>query len=293
VAGFAFEEAVAKMQLTRSSRHTSAQTGTRPVALSIAGSDSGGGAGIQADLHTFAAFGVHGAVAITAVTAQNTRGVTDVHRIPTAAVTAQITAVLDDFRVGAIKIGMLATPSIARTVASVLGRYPGIPIVLDPVLIATTGAQLGSDDLVGVLRTHWLSRADLLTPNIPEAERLLDRVMRTPADMREAAADLLDRGARAVLVKGGHLASRKISDLLLTKQGERWFHHPRIRGEGHGTGCTLSAAIAAGIARGDALDVAVERAIGYVHQALLRGYRPGKGDLLVLDHAAAMPDASR
>ncbi|MEO7430897.1 MAG: bifunctional hydroxymethylpyrimidine kinase/phosphomethylpyrimidine kinase [Dokdonella sp.] len=254
------------------------------MALSIAGSDSGGGAGVQADLHTFAAFGVHGTCAITAVTAQNTRGVAAVHRVPSAVVTAQMSAVLDDFRVGAVKIGMLATPSIARTVAFALDRYPDIPVVLDPVLVATTGARLGGNDLPAALLRHWLGRAHLWTPNIPEAGSLLNRSIRTRSDMRKAAEDLLAQGARAVLLKGGHLASRELSDLLLTKTGEQWFRHPRLRGEGHGTGCTLSAAIAAGLARGDALECAVERAITYVHAGLSRGYRPGRGRILVLDH---------
>lgn len=276
-----FRNAVAKMQLNRDP----APQRIRPTALSIAGSDSGGGAGIQADLHTFAAFGVHGTCAITSITAQNTSGVAAVHRVPAAVVTAQMMAVLEDFHVAAVKIGMLATPSIARTVAFALDRYPKIPVVLDPVLVATTGARLGRDDLPGALLKHWLGRASLWTPNIPEAESLLNRTIRTPSDMRKAAADLLEQGARAVLLKGGHLTSRELSDLLLTNSGEHWFRHPRIRGEGHGTGCTLSAAIAAGLARGDGLEVAVERAITYVHDALSRGYRPGKGKLLVLDHA--------
>lgn len=272
---------VAKTQPT----HGSEIGRIRPVALSIAGSDSGGGAGIQADLHTFSAFGLHGTCAITAVTAQNTRGVSAVHRIPVAAVTAQIIAVLEDFPVAAIKIGMLATPSIARAVGVALKSCPSIPVVLDPVLVATTGARLGRDDLASALLKHWLGRASLWTPNLPEAETLLNRTIRTRSHMRKASAELLELGAHAVLMKGGHLRSRELSDLLLTNDGEHWFHHPRIRGEGHGTGCTLSAAIAAGLALGDPLELAVERAVAYVHQALAGGYRPGKGDLLVLDHA--------
>jgi hydroxymethylpyrimidine/phosphomethylpyrimidine kinase len=256
--------------------------------LTIAGSDSGGGAGIQADLRTFAAFGIHGTSAITAVTAQNTRGVTAIHPVPTDVVVAQIIAVLGDFRVGSIKIGMLATPAIARAVAAVLARYPHIPVVLDPVMVATTGASLGRGNLAVSFRRHWFASADLLTPNIPEAERLLDRAIGTSAQMRKAAGDLIAQGARAVLLKGWHLRGRGISDLLLTKDGEHWFHHPRIRGEGHGTGCTLSAAIAAGLALGLAMEPAVERAIGYVHDALAGGYRPGKGPLVVLDHFADM-----
>lgn len=257
-----------------------------PNALTIAGSDSGGGAGIQADLRAFAAFGVHGLCAITALTAQNTRGVNAIHTAPRPILRAQLDAVLTDFRVGAIKIGMLATPALTREVALVLARHPRIPVILDPVLVATTGARLASHDLAPAIMRHLLARADLLTPNIPEAERLLGRRVATTADMRAAAAALLDLGARAVLLKGGHLRGNAISDLLLTPGGEHWFHQQRIRGESHGTGCSLAAAIAAGVARGHALEVAVEEAIGFVHHALAAGYRPGKGALRVLDHFA-------
>ncbi len=260
---------------------------TPDIALTIAGSDSGGGAGIQADLRTFAAFAIHGVCAITAVTAQNTRGVTATHTMPRATLRAQLDAVLTDFRVGAIKIGMLATPSLAREVASILVRYPGIPVILDPVLVATTGAQLAKSDLAGALLKHLVTRADLLTPNLPEAERLLGRTIETTADMHAAATALLARGARAVLLKGGHLAGNQISDLLLTGSGEHWFHQRRIPGESHGTGCSLSSAIAAGMAHGKSLETAVEDAIGFVHAALRVGYRPGKGALRVLDHLGA------
>ncbi|MEO7063706.1 MAG: bifunctional hydroxymethylpyrimidine kinase/phosphomethylpyrimidine kinase, partial [Dokdonella sp.] len=245
---------------------------TPDIALTIAGSDSGGGAGIQADLRTFAAFAIHGVCAITAVTAQNTRGVTATHTMPRATLRAQLDAVLTDFRVGAIKIGMLATPSLAREVASILVRYPGIPVILDPVLVATTGAQLAKSDLAGALLKHLVTRADLLTPNLPEAGRLLDRTIETTADMHAAATALLARGARAVLLKGGHLAGNQISDLLLTGSGEHWFHQRRISGESHGTGCSLSSAIAAGMAHGKSLETAVEDAIGFVHAALRVGY---------------------
>ncbi|MFI4968838.1 MAG: bifunctional hydroxymethylpyrimidine kinase/phosphomethylpyrimidine kinase [Lysobacterales bacterium] len=258
-----------------------------PIALSIAGSDSGGGAGIQADLRTFAAFGVHGTCAVTALTAQNTRGVDAIHALPRAMLRAQIDTVLADFRVGAIKVGMLATPALAREVAQVLARRPRLPVVLDPVLVATSGAHLGTAGLVAALHRHLLARADLLTPNIPEAECLLDRAIATTADMLAAANALLESGARAVLLKGGHLAGNDISDLLLTRSGEHWFHQRRVRGEFHGTGCTLSAAIAAGLAWGKPLEAAVEAAIGFVQHALAAGYRPGRGTLRVLDHLAA------
>lgn len=253
--------------------HTPAR---RPIALTIAGSDSGGGAGIQADLRTFAAFGVHGTSAITALTAQDTRGVHAIHTVPRAMLHAQVETVLDDFRVGAAKLGMLATPAIAREVARLLQRHPRLPVILDPVLVATTGAKLATHDLADTLRRHLFARADLVTPNIPEAERLLDRTIRDTRDMHAAARALLDGGARAVLLKGGHLAGRRIADLLLAPGVERWFRHARIPGESHGTGCSLAAAITAGIARGAKLETAVEAAIDFVHDALAAGYQIGR-----------------
>ncbi len=260
-----------------------------PTALTIAGSDSGGGAGIQADLRTFAAFGVHGTSAITALTAQNTRGVDAIHTAPTAFLRAQIEAVLGDFRVGAAKLGMLATPAIAQAVAGVLATRPRLPVVLDPVLVATTGARLGTQALVAGLRRRLLPLATLVTPNIPEAEALLGHRIASRDAMPGAARALRDAGARAVLLKGGHLRGSEVSDLLLTADGEHWFHQRRRRGEFHGTGCSLSAAVAAGLALGRPLEDAVEAAIHFVQQAIVAGYRPGKGALLVLDHLAAAP----
>ncbi|MGN6520788.1 MAG: bifunctional hydroxymethylpyrimidine kinase/phosphomethylpyrimidine kinase [Dokdonella sp.] len=259
-----------------------------PIALTIAGSDSGGGAGIQADLRTFSAFGVHGTSAITALTAQPTRGVTAIHTAPTAFLRAQIEAVLGDFRVGAAKLGMLATPAIAREVASALARRPRLPVVLDPVLVATTGARLGTQALVASLR-RLLASSTLVTPYIPEAEALLGRRIASLAAMPDAAHALRDAGARAVLLKGGHLAGTEVSDLLLTRDGEHWFHQRRRRGEFHGTGCSLSAAVAAGLALGRPLEDAVETAIHFVQEAIAAGYRPGMGVLKVLDHRAAAP----
>jgi len=257
-----------------------------PVALTIAGSDSGGGAGIQADLRTFAAFGVHGTSVLTALTAQNTRGVDAIHTPPARFLRAQLDAVFDDFDVGAAKLGMLATPAIARVVGEVLAARPRLPVVMDPVLVATTGARLGTTQLASRLRALF-TQASLVTPNIPEAESLLGRRIRSAAAMRDAAARLLDDGARAVLLKGGHLAGERASDLLLTRDGAHWFHQRRMPGEFHGTGCTLSAAIAACLARGDALEDAVATAIGFVQDALRAGYRPGRGALNVLDTTRA------
>ena len=256
-----------------------------PAALTIAGSDSGGGAGIQADLRTFAAHGVHGLCAITAVTAQNTRAVTAIETMPPRIVAAELDAVFGDFDVRAVKIGMLATPAIVRTVAAALAKRPRVPVVLDPVLVATTGGRLATADLAPALLRHLLTRADLVTPNVPEAGSLVGRRVRNADDLAAAADDLLRLGARAVLLKGGHLEGRRVRDLLALRDGtRRGFEHARIDAEGHGTGCTLSAAIAANLASGNAMEVAVRRAIDYVHRAMAAGYEPGKGKLRVLDH---------
>lgn len=259
----------------------------RTAVLAIAGSDSGGGAGIQADLRTFAAFGVHGTCAITAVTAQNTREVTSIFDLPAAVLRSQIDAVLADFPIGAIKIGMLGSAHLVRAVAEALESCQNMPVVLDPVLVATTGAALARAGLAAALSTRLLSRADLLTPNIPEAEQLLDRRISTRTAMREAATVLIERGARAVLLKGGHLRGSEVSDLLLTPEAEHWFHGRRLRGESHGTGCTLSSAVAAGLALGAPLETAVGNAIEFVRASLAAGYRPGRGALRVLDPFAA------
>jgi hydroxymethylpyrimidine/phosphomethylpyrimidine kinase len=256
-----------------------------PAALTIAGSDSGGGAVIEADLRTFAAHGVHGLCAITAVTAQNTRAVTAIETMPPRIVEAQLDAVFSDFEVRAVKIGMLATPAIVRAVARALAKRPRVPVVLDPVLVATTGGRLATADLAPALRRHLIRRADLVTPNVPEAESLLGRRLRNALTLEDASADLLRLGARAVLLKGGHLEGRRVRDLLVLADGARHaFEHARIDAEGHGTGCTLSAAIAANLALGDPMERAAARAIGYVHRAMAAGYEPGKGKLRVLDH---------
>lgn len=261
-----------------------------PAVLTIAGSDSGGGAGIQADLATFSAFGTHGLCAITAITAQNTRAVTGIQQVSARLLRGQIDAVFADFRVAAVKIGMLGTTTAARLVGQALAAHPRVPVVLDPVMIATSGAPLAAANIVAALRRHLLARATLVTPNLPEAERLLDRTIRDRAGMRQAAHDLRALGCPAVLLKGGHRPGRQVADLLLDASGEHWFEHPRLPGEGHGTGCTLAAAAAAGLARGQPLATAVADAIDYVHRALRGGYRPGRGPLVVLDHAVqALP----
>jgi len=259
--------------------------------LTIAGSDSGGGAGIEADLRTFAAHGVHGLCVITAVTAQNTRSVTAIEPLAPRMVQAQLDAVFADFRIGAVKLGMLATPGIVRTIAKTLLAHPRVPVVVDPVLVATTGARLGRESLIAPLRRALLPRADLLTPNVPEAEALLGRRLRGERDLLQAARDLIDLGAHAVLLKGGHIAGSEIADLLLTRKSAHWFRHARIDAEGHGTGCTLASAVAANLALGLALPQAVGNAIDYVHRALAAGYSPGRGRLRVLDHS--VPTRSR
>ena len=241
-----------------------------PIALTIAGSDSGGGAGIQADLKTFSALGVYGASILTALTAQNTRGVAAIHDVPPEFVTAQMDAVLSDLAVSAIKIGMLSRPAIIRAVAAGLDRWKPAHVVLDPVMIAASGDPLLVPEAVATILSELLPRATLITPNLPEAARLLNApVAATPAEM-VAQADALRRlGARAVLIKGGHGDGVESSDLLVSDQGARWFSAPRHATRNtHGTGCTLSSAITAGLARGLALDQAVSDAKTYITEAI-------------------------
>jgi hydroxymethylpyrimidine/phosphomethylpyrimidine kinase len=241
-----------------------------PTALTIAGSDSGGGAGIQADLKTFAALGVHGACAVTAITAQNTRSVTAVLPMPPELVASQIDAVFADLDVRAVKIGMLATPDIVEAVAHALGDRP-VPVVLDPVMVAKSGAALLEPDAEAALTAELLPLATLLTPNLPEAARLLGT---GPAvgcgEMERQARALLDLGPAAVLMKGGHASGTNCTDLLVRRGvAPVALTLPRIDTRNtHGTGCTLSAGIAAGLARGADLDAAVRAAHGYLHAAI-------------------------
>ena len=261
----------------------------RPAALTIAGSDSGGGAGIQADLKTFAAHGVHGVSAIAALTAQHTRGVTAVHVPDIAFLRAQVEACFDDFDIRAVKLGMLATADVIDTVAALLDAHRAVPLVLDPVMVATSGAKLLADEALDALRTRLFPRATIATPNLPEAELLLGRRIDDVAAMRAACADLLALGTRAVLLKGGHLASGgDVVDVFADAGGLHEITHPRLKVDAHGTGCTLASAIAARLALGDDLRDACTGASDYIHRALVRGYRPGRGDVLVLDHFGAM-----
>jgi hydroxymethylpyrimidine/phosphomethylpyrimidine kinase len=260
----------------------------RPCALSIAGSDSGGGAGIQADLRTFAAHGVHGLCVVTALTAQNTRAVTAVHEVPAGVLAAQWRALLDDFVIGAVKTGMLGTRRQVLAVTRLLGGRPGpMPVVVDPVMVATSGAVLLDPDALTALRERLLPLADLLTPNLPEAELLLGRRIRAGDDLAHAARELLALGPRAVLLKGGHLPGGSVVDVLCTLADDVRIRHRRLAVEGHGTGCTLSAAVAARLARGDDLVDAVRGAGDYVHRALRGAFRPGLGSAAVLDHFTA------
>ncbi len=251
------------------------------IAVTIAGSDSGGGAGIQADLKTFSALGVYGASVITALTAQNTRGVTAIHAVPAEFVTAEIDAVFSDLAVDAVKIGMLAGPDVIGAVADGLDRWRQTKVVLDPVMVAASGDQLIADEAVAVVRDLLIPRAMVVTPNLPEAARLLDEpVAADPEAMEAQGVRLLALGAQAVLVKGGHATGPQSADVLVTREGRRWLTAPRIKTENtHGTGCTLSSAIAAGLAMGLDLDAAVTAAKDYLSAAIAAADRLeiGKG----------------
>lgn len=246
--------------------------------LSIAGSDPSGGAGIQADLKTFSARGVYGMAALTALTAQNTQGVTGVHTVPPDFVAAQIRAVFADVRVDAVKIGMIANAEIAMAVAEVLARHRGMPIVLDPVMIAKGGAPLLAKEAVAALARHLLPLATLLTPNLPEAAALLGEAeARDRATMQDQARRLCALGPEAVLVKGGHLGTDESPDVLAIGPEVHWFEGMRTTTKNtHGTGCTLSSAIAAELAKGHSPQQAIATAKLY-----LAGAVAAAGDLTV------------
>ena len=250
--------------------------------LTIAGSDSGGGAGIQADLKTFAALECYGMSAITALTAQNTLGVSAIHPLPPEFAAAQIAAVFEDIGADAVKIGMLYSAELIRAVAEQLRRYKARNIVLDPVMVAQSGDRLLEDDAVGAIREELMPLADVVTPNVPEAEVLSGRRIGGIADMKAAAGDLARYGSASVLVKGGHLEAADSSDLLYLCRENRLVTFPAERiatRNTHGTGCTLSAAIAAHLARGEDLENAVRQAKIYITAALRAGagYRLGQG----------------
>lgn len=241
-----------------------------PIAVTIAGSDSGGGAGIQADLKAFSALGCYGASVITALTAQNTLGVTAIHDVPPDMIAAQMDAVFDDLDVRAVKIGMLSRPPAITAVAEGLTRWRGAPVVLDPVMVAASGARLLEDAAVESLLRLLVPRADLITPNLPEAAALLEApIAETEAQMEAQGRALLARGARAVLMKGGHSTGPDSVDLLVTAEGVTRFPAPRAATRNtHGTGCTLSSAIAAGLAHGFSLEESVAKAKRYITGAI-------------------------
>jgi hydroxymethylpyrimidine/phosphomethylpyrimidine kinase len=251
------------------------------AAMTIAGSDSGGCAGIQADLKTFSAIGVFGTSVITSVTAQNTQEVRAVEVLSPEIIRQQSEAVLDDIAIDALKTGMLPSPEIIETVAAIIDRYALKSVIVDPVMVATSGARLTSASITGAFREHLYRRITLITPNIPEAEALSGLSIQTKKDFRKAAERLLAQGCPAVLIKGGHLASGDSTDILFRPDREPLsFSSPRINTANlHGTGCTFSSAIAAYSALGQALEQAIASAKAYISSAVQSGsqMRLGKG----------------
>ena len=241
--------------------------------LSIAGSDSGGGAGIQADLKTFSALGCYGMTAITAITAQNTQGVRAIHGVPTDMLRAQIDAVAEDIGVDAVKVGMLHGPEVVRVVVKAIARHQMLQVVLDPVMVATSGDRLMADETVNVLVQELFPLVTVITPNLDEAALLLGRAIDGADALHDAASALLALGAPAVLLKGGHLPGDLVIDVLALAGGGRLrLQSPRIpTHNGHGTGCTLSSAIAAHLALGLPLPQAVEQARAYILGAIAAG----------------------
>jgi len=250
-----------------------------PAALTIAGSDCSGGAGIQADLKTFAALGVYGASVITALTAQNTLGVSGIHVVPAAFITEQLDAVFGDLEIGAVKIGMVAERAVIEAVADGLQRWQPRHVVLDPVMVATSGDQLLARDALDALCTKLIPRAEILTPNLPEAAALLEEGVATSEAAIEAQGQrLLALGAGAVLIKGGHGQGSESIDYLIDAKGTLALPAPRVPTENtHGTGCSLSAAIAAGLAKGEALATAVRNAKVFVSEAIAAADRLSVG----------------
>jgi hydroxymethylpyrimidine/phosphomethylpyrimidine kinase len=250
--------------------------------LTIAGSDSGGGAGIQADLKTISAIGCYGMSVITALTAQNTRGVTGIHAVPPSFAAKQLEAVFSDIGADAVKIGMLYSAELIEVVAEQLKKYNAKNIVLDPVMVAQSGDKLLQDDAIQAIKEHLMPLADVVTPNLPEARVLLDRDIHGLEDMRAAAEALAASGSRSILVKGGHLEENKSTDLLYIAAENRFvvLEADRIASRNnHGTGCTLSSAIASYMAKGCGIEEAVRNAKSYIHSAIRAGadYTIGKG----------------
>jgi hydroxymethylpyrimidine/phosphomethylpyrimidine kinase len=259
------------------------------IALTIAGSDSGGGAGIQADLKTFQQFGVYGTSVLVALTAQNTRGVRAVHLVPEPIVEDQLAALAGDLPPAALKTGMLATAALARLVASAITGYGWSGYVCDPVMVASSGDRLLDSEAIAVVRDRLLPLSDLVTPNLDEAELLAECEARDPGQMEQAGARLVELGARAALVKGGHLPGDLMTDVLVTSNGVRRFTRARIQTTStHGTGCTLSAAITAGLALGRELERSVTDALDYLQRAIAAAPGIGAGHGPV-NHTVAAP----
>ncbi|PKB72196.1 MAG: bifunctional hydroxymethylpyrimidine kinase/phosphomethylpyrimidine kinase [SAR202 cluster bacterium Io17-Chloro-G6] len=249
--------------------------------MTIAGSDSGGGAGVQADLKTFAALGIYGTSVLTAITAQNTVAVTAVHEVPTDVIAAQIDAVVSDIGADAVKTGMLSSSAIIECVAASLATHPGISglrrLVVDPVMVAKSGDSLLREDAVGALRERLLPLAAVVTPNIPEAETLTGLKIVTDGDVRNAAKAIIAMGAASVVVKGGH-RDGPATDLYFDGNNFREFTSPRIEtANTHGTGCTFASAVAAGLAKGLATEDAVGQAKEFVTEAIRRSFPIGQG----------------
>jgi hydroxymethylpyrimidine/phosphomethylpyrimidine kinase len=250
--------------------------------LTIAGSDSGGGAGIQADLKTFAAIGCYGMSVITALTAQNTQGVTAIHALPPSFAIEQMTAVFTDIGADAVKIGMLYSAELIEAISETLNKYRARNIVLDPVMVAQSGDKLLQDDAIQAIKDHLMPVADVVTPNLPEAEVLLGQKIESFEDMQRAARSLAQFGSRSVLIKGGHLEESISTDLLYLTEEDRFviLEAERIAStNNHGTGCTLSSAIAAYMSKGSDIENAANKAKTYIHHAIRAGaaYKIGHG----------------
>ena len=259
------------------------------IALTIAGSDSGGGAGVQADLKTFHQYGVFGTTVIVAITAQNTRGVRSLQAIPERMVEDQLAALAGDLPPAALKTGMLATAGLVRLVADSITGYGWSGVVCDPVMVATSGDRLLDPEAEAVVRDRLLPLATLVTPNLDEAAILADLEVRDPMQMEQAGRRLLELGAGAVLVKGGHLPGDLVTDVLVSPAGIRRFTHARIKTSStHGTGCTLSAAITAGLALGRPLEEAVADGLDFLHRAIAAAPGLGSGHGPV-NHTVAAP----
>lgn len=250
--------------------------------LIIAGSDPSGGAGIQADIKTVTALGGYAATAITALTVQNTKGVSAVHPVAPDIIAAQIEAVMSDIGADAIKVGMIGDVEIAAVIETALTKYSGMPVVLDPVLMATSGDALAKDGVAAFIRDRLIPLTDVVTPNTAEAAALSGLEVATRDGAVAAGEALVSLGAKAALVKGGHMSGDTVEDALVSAEGARIFSNPRIDTTStHGTGCTLASAIAAGLAQGLALQTAVKRAVDYVHKAIATapGFGGGQGPL--------------